>query len=282
MNAIPHRIATLILIPLFALALSVPARAVVWGERGPSESVADENKTDFIELFRVRIADQASGPISVSSDAGSTWSDIGHVIVPSTPSPTKATPQAAGRPAAASPPPPSTPSTSRPARTEPTASSSASSPSSSSKNPRTTIPSTKKRRARHRHSRGHGVLRRQVVALRRQPRPGLARRQIFRHPRWLRPTLGDSIQIVVERPRRYPSSLEFENRFGGFIRLRYPDGEEKVVGMVLKPVQGCGRFTGTQFSDVGRLRANHTGVIDISTTPIGTIGGFQIIPRTTA
>lgn len=42
---------------------------------------------------------------------------------------------------------------------------------------------------------------------------------------------------------------------------------------------GCGRFTGTQYADLGRIRANHPGVIDISTAPMGVIGGFQIIPR---
>ena len=32
-------------------------------------------------------------------------------------------------------------------------------------------------------------------------------------------------------------------------------------------------------ADVGRIRAAHPGVIDVSTSPNGEIGGFQIIPR---
>jgi hypothetical protein len=43
-------------------------------------------------------------------------------------------------------------------------------------------------------------------------------------------------------------------------------------------VQGVGRFVGSYFSEVGRLRANHNGVIDISTSPRGAVGSFQIVP----
>ena len=50
------------------------------------------------------------------------------------------------------------------------------------------------------------------------------------------------------------------------------------MAQVLRPVMGVGRFTGTQWNRTGRVRANHTGVIDISTSPMGVIGGFQIIP----
>jgi hypothetical protein len=39
-----------------------------------------------------------------------------------------------------------------------------------------------------------------------------------------------------------------------------------------------GRFIGSYFSEVGRLRANHSGVIDISTSPRGVVGSFQIVP----
>ncbi|MEW6203086.1 MAG: hypothetical protein AB1546_14000 [bacterium] len=93
------------------------------------------------------------------------------------------------------------------------------------------------------------------------------------------PVEGDVIEVSVEQPLPLPSQIEFENRFGGFIRLRYVNGEEKVIGQVLKPVAGVGRFDGSLYADVGRIRANHTGVICVSTSPVGQIGGFQIIPE---
>lgn len=92
------------------------------------------------------------------------------------------------------------------------------------------------------------------------------------------PVEGDTVEIHVEQPLMLPEEIEFENRFGGFIRLRYVDGREKVIGQVLKPVAGVGRFEGSVYADVGRIRANHTGVICVSTSPVGKIGGFQIIP----
>lgn len=92
------------------------------------------------------------------------------------------------------------------------------------------------------------------------------------------PKLGDSWVIEVRRPRRYPREIVFENRFGGLITLQYRGEEPKVVGQVLRPVQGVGRFVGSYFSEVGRLRANHNGVIDISTSPRGAVGSFQIVP----
>ena len=53
----------------------------------------------------------------------------------------------------------------------------------------------------------------------------------------------------------------------------------RLIGQVLRPVVGIGRFGGTLYAAPGRLRANHCGVIDISTSPIGKIGGLQIVPR---
>jgi hypothetical protein len=72
--------------------------------------------------------------------------------------------------------------------------------------------------------------------------------------------------------------MVFENTFGGKITLKYRYRRTELVGQVLKPVYGVGRFTGTKYCDVGRVRANHNGVIDISTSPLDKIGGFQIIP----
>ena len=90
---------------------------------------------------------------------------------------------------------------------------------------------------------------------------------------------GDILIIRVLRPTNYPKAIVFENRFGGFVTLINWDDSEKLIGQVLKPVAGVGRFWGTQYADVGRLRANHNGVIDISVSPFGQVGGIQIIPR---
>jgi len=92
------------------------------------------------------------------------------------------------------------------------------------------------------------------------------------------PKINDILVITVDRPTNYPKEIEFENRFGGFIKIRYPDGKGKIIGEVLKPVEGVGRFTGGQFTWNGRIRANHTGVIDVCTATNGDIAGFQIIP----
>jgi len=71
--------------------------------------------------------------------------------------------------------------------------------------------------------------------------------------------------------------IDIENRPGGRV-LFWNDHGLSIIGRVIRPVRGVGRFGGTQFQDVGRIRANHTGVIDISTSPRGSIGGFQILP----
>lgn len=92
------------------------------------------------------------------------------------------------------------------------------------------------------------------------------------------PRINDIIVITVERPARYPKEIDFENRFGGLITIKYIDGEKRYIGQVLRPIEGVGRFLGSEYADVGRIRANHAGVICIATSPLGLIGGFQIIP----
>jgi len=93
------------------------------------------------------------------------------------------------------------------------------------------------------------------------------------------PAQGDVFVIRVLQPTDTPRAFIFENRFGGFITEQSWDGQERIIGQVLKPVQGVGRFTGTKYADVGGLRANHNGVIDVSTSKMGDTGGFQIVPR---
>lgn len=93
------------------------------------------------------------------------------------------------------------------------------------------------------------------------------------------PARGDLIWIKVERLKYAPEWIEFENRFGGLVWVKEIGLDPYPIAQVLKPVVGCGRFLGTEYAGVGRIRANHPGVLDISSSPDGEIGGFQIIPR---
>ena len=97
-------------------------------------------------------------------------------------------------------------------------------------------------------------------------------------PKGYIPKLGESWVIQVRQPKRFPREIIFENRFGGLITISYRGEKPKPIGQVLRPVVGVGRFVGSYFSDEGRLRANHNGVIDISTSPRGVVGSFQIVP----
>jgi len=92
------------------------------------------------------------------------------------------------------------------------------------------------------------------------------------------PMEGDLLVIPVTEPPTEIAWIEFDNSFGGLIRVHDVSGEERVIGSVLRPVVGVGRFSGTREAAPGRIRANHPGVIDISTSPLGMIGGFQIVP----
>jgi len=85
-----------------------------------------------------------------------------------------------------------------------------------------------------------------------------------------------SFEILVT-PEETPYYVEIENRPGGRITAWTGSGPI-VLGRVARPVAGCGRFGGTQFQEVGRIRANHPGVIDVSTSREGFVGGFQILP----
>jgi len=92
------------------------------------------------------------------------------------------------------------------------------------------------------------------------------------------PEKGDRITIIVQIFADQPTQLVFENREQGLIWLQFPDGSRQVIGYVVRPVHGVGRFTGGYYAEVGRIRANHAGVIDISCSPLESIGGFQIVP----
>lgn len=92
------------------------------------------------------------------------------------------------------------------------------------------------------------------------------------------PRAGDTIIIQAEKPIKYPREIVFENKFGGKVTAAFNDDKPVVIAEVLRPVLGVGRFAGSRFVGPGRIRANHPGVIDISTSVGDKVGGFQIIP----
>jgi hypothetical protein len=90
------------------------------------------------------------------------------------------------------------------------------------------------------------------------------------------PEAGDTLVFRVYEGDM-PYMVEFENRPGGRVTAWYEAGPT-IIARIVRPLAGTGRFEGTLFQDPGRIRANHSGVIDVSTSPHGEIGGFQIIP----
>ena len=90
------------------------------------------------------------------------------------------------------------------------------------------------------------------------------------------PSPGDELIFDVEEEER-PYIIDVENRPGGRVLGWYQAGP-KVLARVIRPVRGVGRFGGTEFQGRGRIRANHSGVIDVSTAGRGVTGGFQILP----
>lgn len=106
--------------------------------------------------------------------------------------------------------------------------------------------------------------------------------------------------IVVEQPvvqGSSPDYIEFENwtagdtvngvtkNVNGRVLIHYPGGAPRQIADVLQRVKGTGRFIGSEYAEVGRIRANHPGVLDLSTSPkVGYTtnndlrGGLQIVP----
>ncbi|GLI51212.1 hypothetical protein TSYNTROOL_12980 [Tepidanaerobacter syntrophicus] len=71
----------------------------------------------------------------------------------------------------------------------------------------------------------------------------------------------------------------------GRVMAKYSNGTIKHIADIIQRVQGTGRFGGSEYAEVGRLRAAHPGVICFSTSPkIGFTnnanlrGGFQFVP----
>jgi hypothetical protein len=86
-----------------------------------------------------------------------------------------------------------------------------------------------------------------------------------------------AVEIRVYAPDDRVEYIEIENAQGGQALYHDASGDHRFA-VVEAPVGGTGRFTGTLYQGVGMVRANHPGVICISTSRRGQIGGFQIVP----
>ena len=92
------------------------------------------------------------------------------------------------------------------------------------------------------------------------------------------PAEGETLVIRSELPGRPETwMVDIENRPGGRV-IAWGQSGPAVVARVVRPVGGVGRFGGTQFQGRGRIRASHSGVIDVATAPRGEVGGIQIMP----
>jgi hypothetical protein len=86
-----------------------------------------------------------------------------------------------------------------------------------------------------------------------------------------------ALEIRVYKPDRAIEYFEIENKRGG--RAWYHDAEgDHQFAIVESGVGGTGRFEGSLFQGRGFVRANHPGVICVSTCQKREIGGFQIVP----
>lgn len=103
------------------------------------------------------------------------------------------------------------------------------------------------------------------------------------------PIEGETFVIVVTRPDKPISEIDFENKPRGNVTVLYPDGKSNVIASVDRPVKGTGRYDGTTFTGVGSVNTNHGGVLTISTAPTclprtveggpeETRGGFMVQP----
>lgn len=264
-------------IPLAVLAALTVAPA--WAsdlQPGPSPEVAAINEARGPESFRIRIHNEAGGAIEVSRDEGAQWLTVGHVTAPATavnPAGYTASQWAPDSAVAAS-------------AVNALHIKVANHPETDRGIVFSLVPAgTVSGAAQGRGSTsivtdifgGEGIFGGgfapyvgSPVSLEGAPEEPLAADYA--------PAASDTIVIRVLEPARRLASIEFENSFGGLITARFIGGERQVIGTVLRPVVGIGRFPGTLNAAPGRIRANHPGVIDISTSPPGMVGGFQIVP----
>lgn len=275
---------------LAATSTCTQSRATLEGQHGPSPEVQAENAVPKIEIARLRVHNIKGGDIEGSRDRGLTWQVLGHVLQPTM----KTNPR--GFTASKYGPPGRVVATAvnaihlkagqntkedrgviwtlSPAGNTDSGKISLQSEVSPGSSVFTDIPG------------GRGIFGgpftpfvANEVALDNDRNNTLAAL-----PPNYKPKLGDSWVIKIERPRRYPREIIFENRFGGLITIEYRGQKPRPIGQVLRPVLGVGRFVGSYFTERGRLRANHNGVIDIGLAPPettgtrGRVGSFQIVP----
>ncbi|MCL2684504.1 MAG: hypothetical protein FWE55_04605 [Synergistaceae bacterium] len=87
-----------------------------------------------------------------------------------------------------------------------------------------------------------------------------------------------ALQVRVYSPENEIEYFEIENKELGRAWYRDANGDDHQFAVVENPVSGTGRFEGTLYQARGMVRANHPGVICVSTCNKREIGGFQIIP----
>ena len=258
--------------------LAALTATTVWAEDiqpGPSPEVMAENAARGAEIFRIRVDNRAGGAIEVRRDAGAEWFVVGHVTTPATavnPAGYTASKWAQDSSMAASAvnalhvKVTNEPETGRgvifslvPAGTVIGAA------GSGSTSIATDIPG------------GEGIFGGGFAPYVNSPfsLEGAPDRPL---PANYVPAEGDRLIIRVLQPPRRIAWIDFDNSFGGMITVHFIGGEEDTIGVVLRPVVGVGRFEGTLDAAPGRIRANHPGVIDVSTSPLGMVGGFQIVP----
>lgn len=106
-----------------------------------------------------------------------------------------------------------------------------------------------------------------------------ASRDLSPWPAGRAPGIGDRLVLVVADGSAAGAEgrLEIENAWGGEVHWEAA-GSRHRVGRVFRPLSGSGRFGGTAYQEPGRVRANHPGVLCVSTSPRGETGGFQIVP----
>ncbi len=93
------------------------------------------------------------------------------------------------------------------------------------------------------------------------------------------PGIGDIITVISQVPSDNQWMIMLENKPSGSVTYHRGETEPILLATVIKAFQGSGNFQGGVFQSVGRIRANHPGVIDISSSPYGKTGGIQIVPQ---
>jgi len=93
------------------------------------------------------------------------------------------------------------------------------------------------------------------------------------------PAIGEIYVIVVLKRVDNYKEIILENKIDGKVYIKtFENDKSQVIGTVLHPISGVGRFEGSIYAKQGQIRANHNGVICVSTSNFNDMGGFQIIP----